>query len=158
MKRILVPTDFTLHSIDIVALAAKAIGTKVDIFLFHAFEMPDSLTEAIRYGYGALMTEELRLKCKKIKNQNSNISNISFRPMYGTTDAAFRNYAEANQVDLIILPQGYKYSPANSQSVNPLRMFKRSGIDILTDLTPIIKLQPPLPKQTASAASTITLN
>lgn len=152
MKRILVPTDFTLHSIDIAALAAKALGTKVDIYLFHAFEMPGSLTEAIRYGHGTLMTEELRLKCKKIKNQNSNISNISFRPMYGTTDAAFRNYAEANQVDLIVLPQEYKYTPVNSQSVNPLRMFRKSRIDILSDLTPATKMPTPELIQAAAMA------
>jgi hypothetical protein len=152
MKRILVPTDFTLHSIDLAALAAKAIDSKVDIYLFHAFEMPGSLTETIRYGYGTLMSENLRIKCKKIKTQNSNISNISFRPMYGTTDAAFRNYAEANQVDLIVLPQGYKYNSVNSRSVNPVRMFRRSGIGILSDLSPASKQQAPEPQQATAMA------
>lgn len=154
MKRILVPIDFTLHSVDLAALAAKAIDTKVDIYLFHAFEMPDSLAEAMRMGHTSLMSEDLRLKCKKIKSQNSNVNNISFRPMYGTTDAAFRNYADANQVDMIVLPTWYKYTAANKQSVNPLRMFRKSGIPLLTDLTPIAKEHSATLKQASEIAYT----
>lgn len=153
MKKILVPTDYTQRSIDLAARAAKAIDTKIDIYLFHAFEMPDSLMDAMTNTHHNLITEELRVQCKRIKGQNANINHISFRALHGTTSVAFRNYAEANEIDLIVLPPEYKFIPVVNKSVNPLHMFRKSGIPILSDLTPIVKEKQVVAKHAAAHVS-----
>ncbi|GAA4462128.1 hypothetical protein GCM10023093_08080 [Nemorincola caseinilytica] len=141
MKNVLIPSDLTPVSAELAGRVARAIDDRVNIFLFHAFDIPDSLVDAmVRMGGGGhygFITEELRLKCRKVKKQTGNIDNISFGIMYGSTDVAFRNYAEANRIDLIALPEGYRFIPLVRDSVNPLRMFKRSGIEIMTDLRPV---------------------
>ncbi len=139
MTNVLLPTDFTTDSIACVNGAVKAIPGKLNIFLFHAFDMPDSLIDAMhragRRGHSDLITETLRLKCKQVKAAYPVISNISFRVMYGTTTMAFKNFAEANKIDAIYMPRGHKFVPVVRESVNYERMFKKSGIQIVNELT-----------------------
>lgn len=140
MKHILIPTDFSLQSLELVSLTARAVADRINVVLFHAFDMPDSLLDALRRthngGYNSFITEGVRVKCKKLKAAHSNINNISFKYMYGTTMAAFRNYAEANKIDMIVLPEGYSFVPVVRDSVNLVKIMRQSGIEILSDLTP----------------------
>jgi hypothetical protein len=137
MTNVLLPTDFTTNSIAKVSGAVEAISGKLNIFLFHAFDIPDSLADAMqragRHGHSELITERLRLKCKQVKAAHPNISNISFRVMYGTTTAAFKNFAEANKIDTIYIPKGHKFVAVVRESVNYDRMFRKSGIQIIND-------------------------
>jgi hypothetical protein len=139
MVNVLIPTDFSLGSLDIAAQAAQAVPDKLNIFFFHAFDMPDSLIDAMiktgARGHNRLVTEDLRLKCRKIKAANPVINNISFRIMYGTTVALFRNFAEANAIDLIVYPENYRFVPAVRESIDPARMFLKSGIKVMRSLT-----------------------
>jgi hypothetical protein len=140
MRNVLIPTDITLHSLELVSFAARAIPDRINAVLFHAFDMPDSLLDAMirshNGGFNSLITEEIRVKCKRLKAAHSNISNISFKYMYGTTKAAFRNYVEANKIDMIVLPDGYSFVPVVRDSVNMIKIMQQSGIEILSDLTP----------------------
>jgi hypothetical protein len=135
MKNVLLPTDFSANSLDPIEIVAKMLPDKLNILLFHAFDMPQSLLEAFSKvglnGHGNLVTEELRIKCKRIKQSHRNVQNICFRPMYGVTTMAFKNYSEANKIHLIALPPGYRFAPAVRESVDPTRMFQKSGIEIL---------------------------
>ncbi|MCF8448894.1 MAG: hypothetical protein K9G49_03390 [Taibaiella sp.] len=136
IKNVLIPTDFSTRSLETIDQVADLLPEKLNIYLFHAFDMPASLLEAMsRAGINAhnnLITEELRQKCKRIKINHQNITNISFRTMYGTTNAVFEHYTKANNINLIALPAGYKFVSIFKDSVNPERMFKKSGIEILT--------------------------
>ncbi len=137
MNTILIPTDFTVGSLELMNILARNTENKLNFILFHAFDMPGSLVEAMsRAGinsHNKLITENLRLACKRIKANNSNIANISFRNMYGTTIAAFKNYAEANAIDMIALPPDFRFVHITRDSVDPTRMFKKSGLPLLTD-------------------------
>jgi len=138
MTNVLIPTDFSVSSLELINLAAQSMPGKMNVYLFHAFDMPDSLADAMirtgGNGHYSLVTEELRLRCKQIKTANANISNISFRIMYGTTVSAFQNFAEANEINTIILPEEYFFIPVVRDSVNPERMLKKSGITVIRSL------------------------
>lgn len=140
MKNVLIPTDFSPVSLDLIANVAQALPGKINIVLFHALEMPDNLIDAMRRAglkdHNQLISEALRIKCKKLKSMYNNINNISFKIMHGSTPAVFENYAEANDIDLIVYPEGYTFMPVVRESVNPERMFKKSGIEIMRRLTP----------------------
>ncbi len=137
MTNVLLPTDFSTDSIATLNGAVKAIPGKLNIFLFHAFDIPDSLIDAMqragKRGHSELITEALRMKCKQVKAANPNICNISFRVMYGTTATAFKNFAEANKIDIIYIPKGHKFAAVVRESVNYDRMFKKSGIQIVNE-------------------------
>ncbi|MES2702243.1 MAG: universal stress protein [Bacteroidota bacterium] len=136
MTNVLVPTDFSLRSLDLVGFAAKSIPGKLDFFLFHAFDMPDSLLDAMHRvgfkGHGDLITEDIRLKCKKLKAEHPAIGNIAFRIMYGTTVSVFKDYARANGIDVLVMP-ATSFVPATRESVNYESMFRKSGLRIISN-------------------------
>ncbi len=140
MKNVLIPTDLTLRSLDLVTQTAQVLDEKMNVILFHAFDMPDSMMDIVAgnrlSSYAKYMTEEMRVKCKRIKALHNHIQHIHFRCMYGSTMAAFKNYAEANKIDLIVLPEGYRFNSVVRDSVDMVRILERSGIDIIGDLTP----------------------
>ena len=135
MKNLLIPTDYTLISLEEAALAVRQLEGRYNIVLFHAFDMPGSLmevmmrTNALRQQ--VLITEPLRQRCKRIKQLNNQIGQIYFRPMYGSTVAAFRNYILANEIDLIVLPADYRFVPVLNESVNPLSLFAKASVTVL---------------------------
>ena len=140
MTNVLIPTDFTVQSLDLVSAASQQVPGKINAFLFHAFDMPESLIDAMRRtGTNSpdnLITEELRLRCRQIKALNPMIANISFKLMYGSTVAVFKHFADANNVEAIALPAGYKFTAVVRDSVDPTRMFLKSGIALIRDFDP----------------------
>jgi hypothetical protein len=137
MTNVLIPTDFSVHSLNLICTIPKLISGKLNIFLFHAFDMPESLLDAFQRkgirNHNNLITEELRLRSRQIKIANPEIANISFRIMYGSSLAAFNNFAEANNIQAIMLPETYAYFPVVRESVDPTKMILRSGIQIIQD-------------------------
>lgn len=138
MKNVLIPTDFSYASLELIARAALTMKGRFNIILFHAFRMPDSLIDIVSrhsiHHHGDYITEGLRIRCKKLKAAYPNIGNISFRIMYGSSGSAFEHYAEANDIDLIIWPEEHEFVPVNRDSVDPSKMFKKSGIEIVREL------------------------
>ncbi|MBX2906349.1 MAG: hypothetical protein KF744_09955 [Taibaiella sp.] len=136
MNNILIPTDFSPRSVNDAADAVRNIGGRSDIFFFHALDTPDSLTEAMTRlgvrGDGRLITDDFRANCKKIKNDHWEIMNIFIRIMYGSSLAAFKAFADANAIDMIFLPEHYKFRSVSRGSVDPASWFSRSGIPVVS--------------------------
>lgn len=141
MKNVLIPTDFTLTSLELVSKAAYACSDKMNVLLFHAFDMPDSTIDAIhrlnQRSQNEFITHDIRQRCRGLKVQHPNICEITFRIMYGSTTAAFCNFAEAHTVDMLVIADGQQFSPAVSDSVDYRRMFKKSGIETMVVKMPV---------------------
>ncbi|HUC81723.1 MAG TPA: universal stress protein [Flavisolibacter sp.] len=137
MTNILVPTDFTAASLK---MAENALNSgnfeKCNLVLFHAFEMPSSPFDLLFSNYkdpsGELITESFRQACKQLKDEHAKrVGKIIIRCMNGDTRAVFRNFAEANEIDLIYCPEDYVFQPVHVRSVNPLYLFKKCAIPVL---------------------------
>ncbi len=144
MTTILVPTDFTPASLKLADQAVKVLNREVNIILFHAFEMPFYFADFFRperEPWQELLTDNLRLSCKQLKDKYPwLINNINLRFMQGNTPALFRNWAEANRIDMIVCPTSYVYTKIHARSLNPLPFFRKSRITLLQDLS--VKEQP----------------
>lgn len=141
MRNVLVPTDFSNASFDLVEKTIQTMGGQtIDITLFHAFQIPFFPGDLIRnqkQPYHDLLTDAFRNSCKRIKQQHpKQVQRIVFRHLYGNTPAVFRNFVDANDIDLIVYPEPYEFIQVHPDSVNPDRMFKKSGIPLLRQLTP----------------------
>ena len=136
MNNILIPTDFSAASLQMVAKTAETLaGPKFNVLLFHAFEMPDSIPGLLFHrreiSYGNLITDQFRNQCRKIKNLYfDRIGTISTRCMFGSTVAVFRNFAEANDVDLIVLSENVQLQMPHKHSIDPVVILRKSGIEI----------------------------
>jgi hypothetical protein len=136
MRNVLVPTDFSSASFDLVEKAIHTMGEQVvNITMFHAFQMPffvSNLVRNQRKPYHDLLTDVFRNNCKQIKQQYpKQVNTIVFRHLYGNTPAVFRHFVDANDIDLIVYPDQYEFFPVHPDSVNPDSMFKKSRVPLL---------------------------
>lgn len=137
MTNILVPTDFTGASLQLAIQAVQATAARpANIFLFHAFEMPSSefdLLDAFRpKPYARAFTDLFRQECKQLKEKYpKEIQTIQFRFMEGSTAALFRNFIDANDIDIIYCPEHYQFKPVDKKSVDPIPLFNKSGVPVV---------------------------
>ncbi|WP_132053454.1 universal stress protein [Pseudocnuella soli] len=137
MTNILVPTDFTAYSLMMAEQAMKNGNyEKCNIVLFHAFQPPVSPLDMLGAGHRdpscELMSEPFRQACKQLKDSHgSRINKIVVRCMTGSTRSVFRNFVEANDIDLIYCPEDYYFKPVHDRSVDPQFLFKKCGVPVL---------------------------
>jgi hypothetical protein len=137
MLNVLMPTDFTPASLKTAEQAIKnCTDEKVNIILFHAFEIPTADADLLDYSNrepsAKLMTEPFRQACKQLKDEYpKEVCKIMVRCMHGSTRVAFKNFAEANDIDLIWHPEDYLYTKVHARSVNPLLLFNKCGVPFL---------------------------
>jgi hypothetical protein len=136
MRNVLVHTDFSSASFDLVEKAIHTMGEQVlNITLFHAFQMPFFVSDLIknqRQPYHDLLTDAFRNNCKQIKQKYPRqVQSVVFRHLYGNTPAVFRHFVDANDIDLIVYPDQYEFIQVHPDSVNPDSMFKKSRVPLL---------------------------
>ena len=137
MTNVLIPTDFTASSLKMAESALRNENLeKCNIILFHAFAMPESpfdlLAATAKDPACELMNEPFRQACKQLKDQySSRVSKIIVRCMTGDSKAVFRNFAEANDIDLIYCPENYVFKQIHHRSVNPCYLFEKCGIPVM---------------------------
>jgi hypothetical protein len=136
MRNVLIPTDFSTASFDLVEKTIQTMGEQVvNITLFHAFQIPFFVSDLIRnkrHPYHDLLTDTFRNNCKQIKQQfPKQVNSINFRHLYGNTPAVFRHFVDANDIDLIVYPELYEFIQVHPDSVNPDSMFKKSRVPLL---------------------------
>lgn len=139
MLNVLMPTDFTPASLKLVEAAVKNYDKKVNIILFHAFNLPDFSFDVSSYELRnpqlSLMTEQFRIACKQLKDNNSQIVNkVTVNCMQGNSKALFKNFIDANDIDFICCPLAYHFTPVHKLSVNPISLFKKAGVPLLQEL------------------------
>ena len=141
MKTFLIPTDFTSASLQLIEETIRCCRPeRVNIILFHAFEMPQSMQDIVGTGskpHLQVMNERFRRGCKRIKEKYGPVvENIVFRHMYGNTVSVFKNYLQFNKVDAIVFPDGFLYHAVHDRSVDPARLIKKSKYPVISTLAP----------------------
>ncbi|WP_443939787.1 hypothetical protein [Pedobacter sp. MW01-1-1] len=137
MKTILVPTDFSLESTQIIeAIVAQQGDEKVNIIFLHAFKLSDSITDMLMLSRRSrdyeTVPDEFYERLKQSKSAHAQtINNMGIEYFYGSTVAAFKNFIEAFEVDQIAYLQDYPFKPLNKYSIDPKLLTERSGCPIL---------------------------
>lgn len=130
MKTILIPTDFTVHSLDIiVATVEKYKNERLNIVLMHGLTMPDSIMDLMLLSRNndryKLITREFENACLIIKNKYASVlEQITIKFMHGNSRAMFRSFLDANKVDMIVYPQDYLLCKACESSIDIARLLK----------------------------------
>lgn len=158
----MIPTDFSVASLELVDKAAQTLeGEPLNIILFHAFEIPFFVSDVfdLRGGklpYAELVTEPFRNACKRVKLQHpKTIRSIVIRHQWGNTAAVFRNFVDANDIDLIVCPDHYVFQAVHTGSVNPVPFFKKAGVPLLKEFRPKKKAAAEPVEQPAPTEKTI---
>jgi hypothetical protein len=138
MKTILIPTDFDEVSVHRTHdLLDSMKNESVKIIFFHAYKITDSISDLLMLSrrtaeYGQI-SETFHKACYNLQKTFKNkVDLLSIEYFYGSTMAAFRNFAEAHNVSHIHYPEAYQYKKISKYSIDPLTFLNRSGIPVLT--------------------------
>lgn len=132
-KVIMLPTDFSIESLNTLRLAADQYkGQKIHVVLVYAETPSDSITDLLFYRpvntIKALKSKSFEEALSVVRNRyESTIASLSFKIFNGTNTNALLNFVEANQIDDIILPTNYNFQfPKNGFDMTP--MIKKSKL------------------------------
>lgn len=136
-KRILIPTDFTVESLNVVKLmlSEEKEHNKLDIILLHGLSLTESITDLLYFSKAktiqSLSNSAFEEGCGIIKNKfESRINSMRVDLFFGSNQNAFDNYVEALQVEKAFLPANYKFQLTNSKSFDLLNFINNSPLQI----------------------------
>ncbi len=132
MKRILIPTDFTVESLQLIEYAILNFPkTKLEIVLVYGFRLPDTRWGLTHFSQlretNKLVTEEYaKAKNMFVREHGDVIERIRFELFTGSNSFAFQNFVEKLDVKDAIVPKGEFLHFNNSKCFDSTRFIKKN--------------------------------
>ena len=138
-KTILIPTDFTVESLNLLKIALQnnsASDEKLRIILVYGQWTSSSITELLFYSKGKILEKlenaEFKCSCKMLLGKYEEIiEHMSIDIFSGTNQNAFENYLEGNQVTEAYISTNYKFKLQNNSSFNLIPFFTKSKLNLV---------------------------
>lgn len=130
MKRILIPTDFSGQSLDILTdYLLSSNENEVSVLFFSVVKLSDSITDLLllskRTKEIELIPKSFENYCNCIQKEFVRIKEVRFEYFYGNTVALFRNFLDANRIDEIVYDPSIKMEMITKASSDPIEMIDR---------------------------------
>jgi hypothetical protein len=136
MKHVLIPTDFTVDSLNAVHAAISIYeDEQLVITLFHLLAMPNDISDLLyksrRRRHEEMVTEEYNEALQVLQNRNSSrFKSIRIKFGFGNTVAYLQNLLEGEKVDRVLLCPDIKLIPPSARSIDMIPLLNRTGITI----------------------------
>jgi hypothetical protein len=136
MKHILIPTDFTIKSLKLVATAAEQYkGESLKIYLVHALEQDSSISGLLfskkRAKAHFMYTNSFLEACEMLRNKySSTLKDIQIEFYFGQTNAYKKNFLEARKIDVILLPLNYKFERCSGSSRDAFEVWQQKYVPV----------------------------
>jgi len=133
-RTILIPTDFSLESLNLFKAAAQSgVTERVHIVFFHSAYLSDSIMDLLfappQKTNRLLITENFRHGCTIIRNKfASSISSDRIEFFSGNTQAAFQNFLEGNGITEIFIPKNYTFKQVSTRSFDPMPLILKCNL------------------------------
>jgi hypothetical protein len=131
-KTILLPTDFTIRSLNLLRHALYSYKeTSLNIVMVTGVTLPESISDLLFFSkrefFKKMSDAEFTEACDIIrKKYASNINSLRFEIFTGVTQAAFRNFLEGNDIEEIYIPQNKLNYP--ERCFDPIPFMQRSNL------------------------------
>ncbi len=131
MNHILIPTDFSKESLQVLEdYLISCPYERVTVLFFHVIKLSDSITDLLLLSRRTKETEiipnSFKNYCACIQDEFSKVDEVHFQYFYGHTMALFRNFIEANQIDLIVYDPRIKMEKLSKASIDPYEIINKS--------------------------------
>jgi hypothetical protein len=112
---ILIPTDFTIESLNLFKTAAQLMeGGKANIVFFHAMVLENSIFELLFFS---------PQKC---------LEELISKEFTGSGRRSFSNFLVGNEIDQVVIPEDYQFKRPHKGSVDPVPFLKNSkGVRVI---------------------------
>lgn len=133
MRHIVIPTDFTTQSLQVVHAAVAGGADKIRITLLHMLRPADisgmlfaSFRNKQRSEQQKLISEDFKETCEMLKNTySSKLESIQVKFAMGDTTAYLHNYLDGEEVDCIVYAEDIKLAKPSKDSIDMLALIKR---------------------------------
>ncbi len=138
MKHVIIPTDFTIRSLQPVHDVMRYYKDQlVRITLLHLVDVPDAIGDLLfrlrrmesRYPVPAAFTQACEMMANKYENQLSGLKPLV---QYGTTTAYFENLLEGFGVDTLFMLPEWQPVRAFEDSVDMLPLIRKSNCKVVS--------------------------
>jgi hypothetical protein len=132
-RTILIPTDFSISSLNLVRYAIERNpDDTLNIVFVTGISLSESITDLLFFSKKEIIenleNNDFREACQIIRNRyQSVISSMRTALFTGFTQAAFSNFLEGNQIDEIYLPQNNNLE-YKGRTFNPVPFMERSNL------------------------------
>lgn len=137
-KNILIPTDFTIESLNLFKTAAQQMeGGKANIVFFHAMVLENSIFELLFFSpqkcLEELIPKEFTDGCRIISNKySSKITDFRFELFTGSGRRSFSNFLVGNEIDQVVIPDEYQFKRPHKGSIDPIPfLLECKGVTII---------------------------
>lgn len=137
MKHILVPTDFTIRSLQTVqAVADHFNGEPIRITLFHLLDMPsgigDLLFRTTKNIKENIITSDFKTAYQVIVNKyQSTIKEMKIEFGQGNTAAYLSNVFEGLKIDAVFVPTNVAFEFTNNNSIDMLPLIYKTKYKVI---------------------------
>ncbi len=135
MKKILVPTDFSIGSLNVIHSIAARFNEPVQVILFHAVYVSNNISDLLfmtRNIKQTYITNDYREACEILKNKYFSRIHLKTDFFFGSSSMAFNNFVEANNADYIAINAQHTYKETYKNSIDAIPLIRRAKCEVLS--------------------------
>lgn len=142
MKHLLIPTDFSIRSLNAVHAAITHYDEdKLRITLFHLLSMPVDISDLLfasrRNKHYEIVGNDFNEACEVLQNRySSRLHAMSVKFGFGSTGAYVRNFLAGELVDYIVVCPDTTLSLPSKRSVPMMPLLHKSGVPVVKIAVP----------------------
>ncbi len=137
MRKILIPTNFTIDSLQLLDYAILNFpNDKLDIILVAGYRLPDTRWAITHFREREQISKQLsesfnESKRRIVLEHQNNIENISFELFTGVNSFAFQNFLEQLNAEDAIIPKNQKLQCPNSKWFDTTHFLKKNVKNVI---------------------------
>lgn len=147
MKTVIIPSDFTMKSIEMAEAIVRGSKEETRIIFIHLFHVADDIQDLLFSNYRKreydFVSEEFWKECNMLKSlypQALKSTKVEF--FYGNKLAHFKNFLEYNEADMMAYSKSYGIPKISKSSIDALPVILKSGLPLIdTDLISVPEFQ-----------------
>ncbi|MDQ6481388.1 hypothetical protein [Dyadobacter sp. LHD-138] len=136
MKTIIIPSDFSIESIQVAETIVRNAKEEVRILFIHMFHVADDIQDLLFSNYRKkeyeFVSDEFRHECAMLKNvYTGRLKSITVEFFYGSKLAVFKNFLDYNNADFIAYSKSYGMPKLGKSSIDALPVIHKCGLPLI---------------------------
>lgn len=136
MKTIIIPSDFSIESIQVAETIVRNAKEEVRILFIHMFHVADDIQDLLFSNYRKkeyeFVSDEFRHECDMLKNvYTGRLKSITIEFFYGSKLAVFKNFLDYNNADFIAYSKSYGMPKLGKSSIEALPVIQKCGLPLI---------------------------
>jgi hypothetical protein len=136
MKTIIIPSDFSIDSIQVAETVVRNAKEEVKILFIHLFHVADDIQDLLFSNYRKkeyeFVSDEFRHECDMLKNVYAGkLKSVTIEFFYGSKLAVFKNFLDYNKADFIAYSKSYGIPKLSKSSIDALPVVLKSGLPLI---------------------------